>query len=329
MTRSSRSALTRQRDENSVPNVMSSAFNAATSALRVSPPREEPAIFRSLGLNESEDGDEVVDAGERWSRENVETPESPSGPSLLQELSFGDQAAPGRADSPPPARNVLQRTSLAEDVAGGASLPLRPQASRDEVHRVTEEAPSIPDLTVNAFTGLNFYVLPSKELLLNASIFKSEHLRKICAKVPGLEVTNNQSRATMVRNLENFREVLERAQTPPTGDMVTPANLTPRADLNAGGPVPPPMGDVPSDLVSRESGQHTQVPVTEGTGPRRPPSPLYVRPGAAQTPTYPPGFGPHTDPNAEQGLFSGLDPPASQAQEPLQPAQVASPSAPA
>ncbi|KAK3237297.1 hypothetical protein CYMTET_52615 [Cymbomonas tetramitiformis] len=322
-TRASRSARPRLLDENSVPNVMSSAFNAATAALRVSPPREEPAIFRSLGLNESEDGDEVVDAGERWSRENVETPESPSGPSLLQELSFGDQAAPGRADSPPPARNVLQRTSLAEDVAGGASLPLRPQASRDEVHHATEERLTIPDLTVNAFTGLNFFVLPSKELLLNPSIFKTEHLRKICAKVPGLEVSNNQSRATMVRNLESFREVLERSRTPPTGDMATPVTLTPRTDLNAGGPVPPPMGDVPTDLVSRESGHQTPpvVPVTEGTGPRRPPSPLYVRPGAAQNPTYPPGFGPHTDPNAEQGLFSGLDPPASQAQEPLQPAQ--------
>ncbi|KAK3278511.1 hypothetical protein CYMTET_13554 [Cymbomonas tetramitiformis] len=79
-----------------------------------------------FGLHESEDGDGEGGAGERWPRENVGTP--PESPTSLEELSFGNQAAPA--------------------------------ASRDELRQETGVRKTVPDMVVDNFHGLNFEVLP-------------------------------------------------------------------------------------------------------------------------------------------------------------------------
>eukprot|EP00854_Cymbomonas_tetramitiformis_P021931 gene21931-26409_t len=210
-------------------------------------PPQEAQLLRDLGINESDEDEEDGD-DQRFSP-IVSQP----APSDLQdeEFSFGSQPAE-RPLSPPPSppveRNVRPRSSSAIDVGGASRLMFGGQASSRPPVLPASAPLSVADKCNRDFDGSNLNILPNADVLLMKGVFSLQALRDMCARIPGFPKAENLSRVMLVRHVEAFHQIFDCAETEGgRRESAAPFSaLPPQNPVNAEGPVPPAMGDVPS-----------------------------------------------------------------------------------
>eukprot|EP00854_Cymbomonas_tetramitiformis_P002238 gene2238-biopygen2146 len=330
------------------PSDFDSALPSSPLAATISP--QDAQLLRDLGIDESEEEEE--DGGTQRSPPALSQPVASE--TLDEEFSFGSQPAE-RPPSPPPSspseRNVRPRSALAIDV-GAASRLMFADVPGAQTSSPPPAAPASAPLSVaekcnRDFTGDNLNILPYSDVLLMKGVFSLQVLRDMCGRIPGFPRVEKLSRVMLVKHVEAFRQIFNRANADESHrQLVAPASTSSPHNLaGAEGPVPPARGDVPSRVALREASEQQASPslMAAGAASAEPASPP-LRPVLQPVGQFPPpptsttapgvaapsGLSPAVDPRL--AFFAGVPAPVSQPLVPQQPVQVlpgSSPPAPA